>query len=549
MFKQISLFVFCIFMFLFQSSLIAEYVYEVIDLQESMKEYNIRSSYAWSINNKSQVVGYCVDYNGSRRAFLWDYDSQSVYLFSPTGAEALSINDLSQVMINAGNKRIYIWDKDILSNIEFADYYAEEAYGINNSGRFVGQVRDGKESGYYWDSETGINILSDNGNAVFRARAINDKCQIVGMNKNGHAFIHDPNGAFTDLGTLDDINSDAFDINMCGQVVGVSYTPKTLSYKAFVWDKYTGMIDLNSVVEEVSYGRGINIWGQVVGFGVNTTGQYHGCLWTPSKGMVDLNTMLGSACPYKIVKVEKINRKSQIAGSIVGSNGFEHAILLNPVHTTNHAPVANAGADLTVYTNSEDPVGVQLDAKESSDEDNDDLLYLWNWNEKGEFEYNNKKTVFVYFPYGEHVVSLTVFDGVNESIPDEIIVTVTGPYEEELFVCPSKIKHKGKEKYILGRLSIPEGICVKDIESVKIFPGNIAAEKWCCNGKSSMLHLFAIFDLQKVLNSIGHDDYVKLTVVVKLYSGKYVFGNDYISIIRDHKDCHSKVCDITNRNK
>jgi probable HAF family extracellular repeat protein len=75
-------------------------------------------------------------------------------------------------------------------------------------------------------------------------------------------------------------------INNRGQVVGLSYLPDVGFPHATIWDGTTA-IDLNSLLDQSGVGwtledaTGINSRGQIVGYGINGSGQTLGFLLTP----------------------------------------------------------------------------------------------------------------------------------------------------------------------------------------------------------------------------------------------------------------------------
>jgi probable HAF family extracellular repeat protein len=160
------------------------------------------------------------------------------------------------------------------------------ARAINSSGQIVGGSQD--DSGYlhafaYDGTMTDLGTLGGRSSEAF---AINDNGQITGHAKTGnynHAFIYE-NNTMTDLGTLGGLESKAFDINSAGHIVGWannSYYQKL----AFIYDG-SQMTALNSLTDpsagwDLRYAYSINDSGQIVGQGINSSGEQHAFLLTP----------------------------------------------------------------------------------------------------------------------------------------------------------------------------------------------------------------------------------------------------------------------------
>ncbi len=88
-----------------------------------------------------------------------------------------------------------------------------------------------------------------------------------------------------DLGTYPGgTGSWAYGVNNVGQVVGVGSLSGVLH--AFVWDSTTGMQDLNNLVAPsgwtLQYANAISDSGEIVGYGIDPSGQTEAFLLTPT---------------------------------------------------------------------------------------------------------------------------------------------------------------------------------------------------------------------------------------------------------------------------
>jgi outer membrane protein assembly factor BamB len=89
--------------------------------------------------------------------------------------------------------------------------------------------------------------------------------------------------------------------------------------------------------------------------------------------------------------------------------------------TTNHAPIANAGYDQTVYADSLSSALVTLDASASSDKDGDALTYTWK---QADTILATGVKPIVRLPLGSHTVTLVVADGKGGIDMDQVVITV-----------------------------------------------------------------------------------------------------------------------------
>ena len=147
------------------------------------------------------------------------------------------------------------------------------------------------------------------------AHGINDAGQVVGettFDNPQHAFLWTAATGMMDLGTLRaplNTGSEAVGINLTGVIVGSSWNlsyvgPNNLpsyTYHAFVYNNGT-MQDLNNLVSAPGWtleeATAINASGQIVGYGINSSGYTDAFLLTPLQpgdangdGRVDINDL------------------------------------------------------------------------------------------------------------------------------------------------------------------------------------------------------------------------------------------------------------------
>ncbi len=162
------------------------------------------------------------------------------------------------------------------------------AHAANERGQVVGmsQTAEGERRLVIWERGNGIQDLGP----VCQGRIdINNDGWIAGtmLNAGGkeQAFIRDPNGVRTMLGTLGGPTSSARRINDKNQVVGVSEKANGVE-RAFVWDRIDGMVDLGTLGGASSWAKTINNAGLVFGYADSTVAQLQPFVWDPNQGMV-----------------------------------------------------------------------------------------------------------------------------------------------------------------------------------------------------------------------------------------------------------------------
>lgn len=336
--------------------------YALVDLGVFPGESQHQLSFAYGINNASQIVGWGSKSSVSRDGFLWDGGVWTSLGDLPGGvnsSEARGINNTGVVVgfssgesatsPGATQQRGFIWqggNMSALPDIEGYQVTDTTALSVNDSGQAVGY--SGVVGGYrgvLWSGGVAQD-LGVIGPAYYssKAFAINNQGQVVGESSGSiiaHAFIWQ-NGVMTSLGDLPgggDNYSSAASINNLGQVVGTGYVDQgaasTDRAHAFLWENGT-MLDLGvlgDVAIDLSYATNINNLGQVVGY-ATTNGNFasrHAFIWQ-SGVMRDLNDLieipLGSE--IELMEAMAINDKGEIVGWMYNDVGYRHAFLAIP---------------------------------------------------------------------------------------------------------------------------------------------------------------------------------------------------------------------------
>ncbi|HNQ24049.1 MAG TPA: hypothetical protein PKK06_13260 [Phycisphaerae bacterium] len=307
---------------------------------------------AYGLNNAGQVVG-----SGGvpmppppapPSAFYWESGMGMLdigVLGGYSTSNAVGINSAGRV-VGWGDDAVFLWDEATgFTEIDLGPGFLEVG-ALNNSDQVVGRA---SHHAYIWQAGMGRVDLGTFGGYSSVAHGINDAGQVVGAaEKPGspvplHAFVVTPengvwyrdddsdgiNDLMSDLKTLPghDI-SQAYDINVHGDIVGASYTFGVQDIRAFIY-RHGEMQNLGTLDGDSSIAYAINQQRQVVGYSKTAAGVGHGFLWQNGV-MVDLNDLLPPGTGWEIIMASDINDLGWIAGTGVGPNGEAHGILLIP---------------------------------------------------------------------------------------------------------------------------------------------------------------------------------------------------------------------------
>ncbi len=353
--KQVQLLA-AVLTFLCPAGLQAEIIYRVIDLGTLGGD----SSWAYSINDAGQIVGWAENNKGQGRATLFDPTSagnnRDLYTIGGDESGAYSINEAGQIVGAAENSNgdwhatIFdtIFDTTVLPTLrDLGTLFGARrswAWSINNTGRAVGEAYNKKEGSdraalFILDAPGSVISLGTLGGSSSWAYSVNDAGRIVGEayeNWGRHrATIFDPTGAGKnrDLGTLGGFWSKANSINNQGQIVGAAENSDD-HWRATLFDP-TGAgnnRDLGGIGGDQSGANSINDAGQIVGWGDNSEGASHAALFdaTGAGNNIDLNSVIDPASGWTLKSAYDINATGWIVGWGYNPQGKRRAFLLVP---------------------------------------------------------------------------------------------------------------------------------------------------------------------------------------------------------------------------
>ncbi|MBN2137085.1 MAG: hypothetical protein JW720_04710 [Sedimentisphaerales bacterium] len=246
------------------------------------------ASTAYAINRAGRVVGSARTASGELHAFLWDKGKIIDLGILPGGSctEALAINDAEQVVGPARTsatiytwQRAFLWENDAIADLGLLSGAGNSsASDINIRGQVTGTSGD---RAFLWDSTTGMRDLVG---FQSQGNAINDR-GTVAVSSLGTYYLWDAIGGLLDMNLIQYSRVNALNNN--DQVVGDFDYLGGANTHAFLWDSSYGMVDLNDFVtsdptwKELYSAGEINDKGQIVGYGLTDTDQWHAFLMNP----------------------------------------------------------------------------------------------------------------------------------------------------------------------------------------------------------------------------------------------------------------------------
>ncbi len=253
----------------------------------------------------------------------------------------------------------------------------------------------------------------------------------------------------------------------------------------------------------------------------------------------------------------------------------------------NHLPVADAGEDLTAYAWIDGFAEIILDGSGSYDDDNQPLSYRWAWSADGNsftscgdgiinfldlaaIDIKNPKDgspisdlsilcqnwlntsaslnwdpeydlapgtgqiLRTRLSAGQYVFALIVNDGIVDSAPDDVNVTVLPAIKVEMNFTPQTLDSKSNGQWVKAHFTLSPGILPGEVNV------NIPAVVESMNIKSQSVRVFTnergntvaevSFDRQAFCENVTDNSDLEVTVVGSLTTGQYFYGSDTIRI-------------------
>jgi hypothetical protein len=196
---------------------------------------------------------------------------------------------------------------------------------------------------------------------------------------------------------------------------------------------------------------------------------------------------------------------------------------------------AEAGPDQTVYTYADNKAEVKLDGSDSNDPHGLELSYKWKWVIDANVYEANGINPIVELPIGVHTIQLIVNNGLSDSQPDDVNVTIIGSLEGKLKIMPQRINRNSNQTRIQAVIELPNGIGKEDIDSNERFAlycsDDLSHPMFSQQANWENGRIMASFAKDELVATISTNGNAELTVVGKLKSGQYFYGADTIKIL------------------
>ncbi len=289
-------------------------------------------SYAWSVNNLGQVVGFASNTTP-------DQSTGNVFAFGATQTHA------------------FLWQNGRMQDLGTLGGPDSDAFVINASGQIAGMsiTSSGAVDPFLWENGKMIDLGTIGGTFGY-PNMINTRGQIVGFSDllgdlqgQGHPFLWE-NGVLKDLGTLGGLSGEARWINDAGDAAGYATFPGDQVVHATLWTNGK-IVDLGATADfPCSYANGINSRGQVLGALQHcpNSAPREAFLWE-NGDLVNLNTLIPLGSEIVLGSADSANDRGEIVALGTLLNGDLRAVLLIPCDE-NHPNVAGCDYRLVEAT-------------------------------------------------------------------------------------------------------------------------------------------------------------------------------------------------------
>jgi CD109 antigen len=198
----------------------------------------------------------------------------------------------------------------------------------------------------------------------------------------------------------------------------------------------------------------------------------------------------------------------------------------------------DAGPDKTLYAGPDGFAQVTLDGTNSFNGNIDGLTFNWSWSVDGNTLTATGPIVTIQLPAGRHIIALIANDGIRDSAPDHVVITVIEPLESHLRMSPKVINRISRLPKISALLYLPEGVTKDQIvaeQPLLLYPLNIEPEHQHIiqSGQSGnqRTSILAFFNKADLIHAVPDDGSLVLKLVGQLKTGQLFYGKDTVRII------------------
>ncbi len=214
--------------------------------------------------------------------------------------------------------------------------------------------------------------------------------------------------------------------------------------------------------------------------------------------------------------------RSRLSGLAVDMGAYE---------LKNDPPVADAGPNVFGFSITGETGFITLNARRSFDPEGQPLSCQWY--RDGQLV-STEMEFTIELPLGEQAFTLIVHDGVQDSVPDEVLTSVTHVLDARVFITPREMERLRTDRPVSALVEMPRGKGPADFdvaEPALLFPGGVRAVAqtaftWL-NDRAIVLLKFNRADIMAAVPDNGP---VELRVVGRLKDGYFFSGVDAVRI-------------------